>query len=94
SGHYPTIDIEQSISRAMPQIVSAEHLRQAQMVKQRYSRYRQVQDLLALGGYQPGKDPQLDTAIASYPAICAYLQQGMQEKVTLSDSTEQLLQLR
>ncbi|MCQ8858315.1 flagellar protein export ATPase FliI [Plesiomonas shigelloides] len=94
SGHYPAIDIEQSISRAMPQIVSPEHLRQAQLVKQRYSRYRQVQDLLALGGYQPGQDPQLDTAIASYPAICAYLQQGMQEKVTLADSTEQLLQLR
>lgn len=94
SGHYPAIDIEQSISRAMPQIVSSEHLRQAQLVKQRYSRYRQVQDLLALGGYQPGQDSQLDTAIASYPAICAYLQQGMQEKVTLADSTEQLLQLR
>ncbi|WP_428449273.1 flagellar protein export ATPase FliI [Photobacterium nomapromontoriensis] len=92
-GHYPAIDIEQSISRAMPQVVSPEQLAQAQRTKQLYARYRQVQDLISLGGYQPGQDPQLDLAVRSYPAICQFLQQRMDEKVTLQDSQMQLLQL-
>lgn len=91
-GHYPAIDIEQSISRAMPNIVSPEHLQSAQLVKRRYARYRQVQDLIALGGYQPGQDPELDSAVQMYPAICGFLQQGMHESAPLPDSIQQLQQ--
>ncbi len=92
-GHYPAIDIEQSISRAMPQIVSPDHLRRAQRVKQLYARYRQVQDLMSLGGYQAGQDRTLDLAVQAYPFICQYLQQGMYEKVTLNDSLNLMMQL-
>ncbi|WP_434357928.1 flagellar protein export ATPase FliI [Parasalinivibrio latis] len=92
-GHYPAIDVEQSISRAMPQIVSPDHLRRAQRVKQLYARYRQVQDLMSLGGYQAGQDRTLDLAVQAYPAICQYLQQGMYEKVTLNDSLNLMMQL-
>ncbi|EMD1178625.1 flagellar protein export ATPase FliI, partial [Vibrio harveyi] len=73
-GHYPAIDIEQSISRAMPQIVSKEHLKHAQTIKQQYARYRQVQDLISLGGYQAGADLSLDKAVQNYPLICQFLQ--------------------
>ncbi|MGF1769153.1 flagellar protein export ATPase FliI [Enterovibrio makurazakiensis] len=92
-GHYPAIDIEQSISRAMPQIVSPDHLRRAQRVKQLYARYRQVQELISLGGYQPGSDRTLDLAVQAYPSICQFLQQTMNEKVTLNDSLGQIMQL-
>ncbi|WP_281223193.1 flagellar protein export ATPase FliI [Photobacterium sanguinicancri] len=92
-GHYPAIDIEQSISRAMPQVVSPEQLKQAQQIKQRYARYRQIQDLIALGGYQPGQDPSLDIAVQQYPAICQFLQQGMQERVMLEETQHAMMQL-
>ncbi|GAB3532632.1 flagellar protein export ATPase FliI [Photobacterium alginatilyticum] len=92
-GHYPAIDIEQSISRAMPQVVAPEQLKKAQQVKQLYARYRQVQDLISLGGYQPGQDQNLDMAVHYYPEICGFLQQGMQEQVPLADSQQQLMQL-
>ncbi|MCW8330703.1 flagellar protein export ATPase FliI [Photobacterium sp. SDRW27] len=92
-GHYPAIDIEQSISRAMPQVVTPEQLQKAQRVKQLYARYRQVQDLISLGGYQPGQDQNLDMAVHYYPEICGFLQQGMHDQVLLADSQQQLMQL-
>ncbi|MFC1507684.1 flagellar protein export ATPase FliI [Pseudomonadota bacterium] len=92
-GHYPAIDIEQSISRAMPQVVAPEQLQKAQRVKQLYARYRQVQDLISLGGYQQGQDQNLDMAVHYYPEICGFLQQGMNERVLLADSQQQLMQL-
>lgn len=92
-GHYPAIDIEQSISRAMPQIVSSEHLKRAQRVKQLYARYRQVQELISLGGYQQGADHELDLAVQAYPSICQFLQQTMHENVTLTDSMDQFMQI-
>ncbi|WP_064601633.1 flagellar protein export ATPase FliI [Photobacterium sp. J15] len=92
-GHYPAIDIEQSISRAMPQVVTQEQLRKAQRVKQLYARYRQVQDLISLGGYQPGQDPNLDLAVQSYPEICGFLQQGIHDSVPLEESQQQLMHL-
>lgn len=92
-GHYPAIDIEQSISRAMPQVVSQEQLKQAQQIKQRYARYRQIQDLIALGGYQPGQDHNLDLAVQQYPAVCQFLQQGMHESVTLAETQAAMAQL-
>ncbi|OAN16706.1 flagellar protein export ATPase FliI [Photobacterium jeanii] len=92
-GHYPAIDIEQSISRAMPQVVSQEQLKQAQLIKQRYARYRQIQDLIALGGYQPGQDHNLDLAVQQYPAVCQFLQQGMHESVTLAETQAAMAQL-
>ncbi|MGV8590702.1 flagellum-specific ATP synthase FliI, partial [Pseudomonas aeruginosa] len=48
-GHYPAIDIEASISRVMPQVVEAEHLRDAQRFKQLWSRYQPRRDLISAG---------------------------------------------
>src|SRR5690606_31335645 len=66
-GHYPAIDIEASISRAMPQIVPPDHLRQAQQLKQLYARYQQSRDLISVGAYAAGSDPLTDKAIAAMP---------------------------
>lgn len=78
-GHYPAIDVEASVSRVMPQIVPEEWLRKAQLCKQLMSHYRQNQDLIAVGAYQPGSDQVLDVAIDRMPRIKAMLRQGLRE---------------
>src|SRR5690554_1129599 len=92
-GHYPAIDIEASISRAMPQIVTPEHLRQAQQLKQLYARYQQSRDLISVGAYAAGSDPMTDKAIARMPAIQAFLRQGLRESFSLEQSRAELEQL-
>ena len=83
-GHYPAIDIEASISRAMPQVVTPEYLKQAQRFKQLYARYQQVRDLLSVGAYAKGSDPDTDRAIQLIPAMRMFLQQGLHEPVRLA----------
>ncbi|MFT5721070.1 MAG: flagellum-specific ATP synthase [Motiliproteus sp.] len=92
-GHYPAIDVEASISRAMPQVVSAQHLAMAQRLKQINSRYSQNRDLISVGAYQPGSDPEIDRAIERVPHFRAFLQQGLDEKVTFSESVQKLHQV-
>ncbi|WP_017461975.1 flagellar protein export ATPase FliI [Dyella ginsengisoli] len=93
AGHYPAIDIEASISRVMPAVVRREHLRSAQRFRQIYSAYRQQRDLIAVGAYQKGSDPQVDHAIAMWPRLRAFLQQEVDEPVTLVQGIEALCAL-
>lgn len=90
AGHYPAIDIEQSISRAMTNLVSPEHLEKTRRFKQLYSRYQRARDLLAVGAYAAGSDPLLDRAIAIYPDLEAFLQQGIDECARQSSSIAEL----
>ncbi len=82
-GHYPAIDIGASVSRVMPQVVSPEWQGLAVNLRQLWGRYQQVRELLPLGGYQPGADPQMDEAVQRYPAIASCLQQGIQEETPI-----------
>jgi flagellum-specific ATP synthase len=86
SGHYPAIDIEASISRAMINLVSPAHQEAARYLKQLYSRYQRNRDLISVGAYKPGSDPSIDQAIEAYPEIESFLQQGIQECATVQDS--------
>ncbi len=90
AGHYPAIDVEASISRAMTEITSDEHLAAAQRFKKMYAVYRQHRDLISVGAYQPGSDPQVDEAIVLYPQLTSFLQQGMNEAVSLAESVSVL----
>jgi flagellum-specific ATP synthase len=92
-GHYPAIDIEASISRVMPQVVSPEHLKQAQRFKQLWSRYQQSRDLISVGAYVPGGDPDTDLAIARQPAMARYLKQSLGESESMAESVRQLAQV-
>jgi len=89
-GHYPAIDVEASVSRVMPQIVDADWLKKAQLAKQLMSHYRQNQDLISVGAYQPGTDQLLDVAIERLPKIKAMLQQGIKEGCDLEASKQHL----
>lgn len=84
-GIYPAIDVEASISRAMQNIVSEEHLKMMQRFKQLSSRYQQNRDLVAIGAYSPGADPETDLAIERFPHLRAFIQQGLKQPVHLAE---------
>jgi flagellum-specific ATP synthase len=86
SGHYPAIDVEQSISRAMHNITSLEHQKLARKLKQLNSRYMRSVDLINVGAYEAGSDAVLDIAIARHDSIDAFLQQGIAERSSVEES--------
>ncbi|MDR2364907.1 MAG: flagellar protein export ATPase FliI [Zoogloeaceae bacterium] len=86
AGHYPAIDVEQSISRAMVNLVTPEHLNLARRFKFLFSRYQRARDLLAVGAYAAGSDPVLDEAIRLYPRMEKYLQQDFSERAPFAAS--------
>ncbi|MEW5863060.1 MAG: flagellar protein export ATPase FliI [Pseudomonadota bacterium] len=85
-GHFPAIDIEASVSRVMPALVPPARLEAARAFRRLYSRYRHNRDLFAVGAYVAGGDPVLDRAVALWPAMEAFLQQGMRELADLESS--------
>lgn len=90
SGHYPAIDIEASISRAMTALIDREQFQQVSRFKQAFSRYQRNRDLIAVGAYAAGNDPQLDEAIALYPALSGFLQQDLQHSVSYAEAQAHL----
>lgn len=90
SGHYPAIDIEASISRAMTSLISPESFEQVRGFKQLYSRYQRSRDLISVGAYTPGSDPLLDKAIMLHPRLETFLQQGIFECAGYADSAARL----
>lgn len=90
AGHYPAIDVALSISRVMPDIVSAEHLALAMRFKQLYADYQQNRDLLLVGAYQKGSDPTLDQAIEMNPKLKQFLKQGFQEAADFESALKAL----
>jgi len=83
AGHYPAIDIEASISRAQPDLLSEEALERVRRFKYLYSRYMRSRDLLAVGAYVPGADLVLDEGVRLYPGMQGYLMQGVRERAPL-----------
>ncbi|HMM55183.1 MAG TPA: flagellar protein export ATPase FliI [Candidatus Desulfobacillus sp.] len=89
-GHYPAIDIEASISRAMTGLIKPQHLDMVRRFKHLYSRYQRSRDLISVGAYAAGSDPVIDQAIALQPAFEAFLQQGMDERENYQDAVVKL----
>ncbi len=83
AGHYPAIDIEASISRAQPDLLSDDALERTRRFKYLYSRYMRSRDLLAVGAYVPGADLVLDEGVRLFPKMQGYLMQGMRERAPL-----------
>ncbi len=93
AGHYPAIDIEASISRAMTSLIDEEHYRRVRNFKQMLASYQRNRDLISVGAYVAGSDPLLDKAMTLYPQMEAYLQQGIFERSGYQDACQQLQQL-
>ena len=90
AGHYPAIDIGQSISRCMSQVTAREHQLSARTLKQLYAEYQSIKPLIPLGGYVAGADPKADKAVNLAPAITRFLQQEVQEAALLDKTITDL----
>lgn len=90
AGHYPAIDIEASISRAMTALISEEHYARVRNFKQLLSSFQRNRDLISVGAYAKGSDPMLDRAITLWPHLEAFLQQGILEKADWESSIQAL----
>ena len=92
-GIYPAIDVNQSISRLMTDIVSTQHQKNAQILRKYLSKYNENRDLVLMGGYVQGQDHDLDQALALWPEILKFLQQSENEICDFDRSHDQLAKL-
>ena len=90
SGHYPAIDIERSISRVMPSVVSSEHFDLAVSTRRSISKYLQSRDIVSMGAYAPGADKELDRSIRLWPLLERFTRQGLNERYSFSESFKAL----
>lgn len=90
NNHYPAIDVLASVSRLMPDIAGAAHNRYAGQIKSLMAAYADAQDLIAIGAYKNGSNPQVDKAIALYDAINGLLRQGINDRFTFEDAVSML----
>lgn len=92
-GIYPAIDVNQSISRLMNDIVSQPQQKNAQTLRKYLSKYNENKDLVLMGGYVQGQDPDLDQALALWPEILKFLHQDENEVCDFETSHDQLSKL-
>lgn len=88
--HFPAIDLLQSTSRVMRDIVGREHDGAARSLLELIARYRQSEDLILLGAYKEGMNKTLDRAVQAQDAINAYLRQDIDQSATLASSVQSL----
>ena len=89
--HFPAIDIMTSVSRVMNEVVTPEHLKAAQRMRQLMAVYRDAEDLIHIGAYVKGSSAKIDESIAKIDAINDFLCQGIFE-VDTYEATEEKLQ--
>jgi len=93
ANQYPAIDILQSVSRLQSQLSSPEHAKHARAVRSALSAYRQAEDLIQLGAYVAGSNPQLDKAIQARPQMLEFLRQDPTAECPRAETLRQLGQI-
>jgi flagellum-specific ATP synthase len=91
SGHYPAIDVLQSVSRLVSEIVTPEVQAAGQQVRAALAAYRDKEDLISIGAYQRGSDPLVDLAIDQRPTINEFLRQRVDDPTIAADADARLL---
>lgn len=92
-GHYPAIDPLESVSRLMPEVVAPEHRQAAEAVRRLLALYRDAEDLVSVGAYARGSNPETDLALRARPDILRFLRQGIAERASWEETREGLLAL-
>ena len=92
-GHYPAIDVLESLSRLMPEVTSAEHCRAATAVRELLAAYREHEDVISVGAYRKGANRTVDAAIELRDEINRFLKQPVSQRTTLDDARNGLLLL-
>jgi flagellum-specific ATP synthase len=88
--HYPAIDILNSVSRCMIDIVSPEHMQAAQRMRSAYAIYKEAEDMINVGAYVEGKNRRIDYAISKYDLITGFLKQGVEETNNFEEDIDKL----
>lgn len=91
--HYPAIDVLQSISRCMSQIATKEHKSAAGKLKNVLATYNEAEDLINIGAYRAGSNPNIDNAIAKIDSVNRFLLQETDAKFTLEETIDMLKNL-
>ena len=91
--HYPAVDVLNSISRVMDDIVDEEHKQYARRLKEILSTHRKAEDLINIGAYVSGSNPKIDYAIKMIDQINNYLRQNIAESITFEESLSDLKSL-
>lgn len=85
-GHFPAIEILESASRVMNDIVPPEGMKLASMARDVLATYREAEDLITIGAYKPGQNPRVDRAVQLIDKVTDFLKQPARDKVTMQDS--------
>ncbi len=91
--HYPAIDVLQSISRVMPNIISKEHLEASRKFLELLAIYRESEDLINIGAYEKGSSPKIDNAINKIDELNSVLKQRVNEKSTLEEVIQKMIEV-
>ncbi|XPV77139.1 MAG: FliI/YscN family ATPase [Desulfovibrio sp.] len=91
-GHYPAIDVLRSVSRLRSDITPPEIQHAGNEILGRLATHKKVEDMINIGAYQQGANPEIDLAIAALPAINEYLQQSVDQGATIEECYSYLLQ--
>lgn len=92
-GWYPPVAVLDSISRLMPSVTAAPHLEQAALLRRLMAIYARSEDLVRIGAYKPGSDPDLDRALRARAALRSFLTQDAAEQVRFGDTLRRLAAL-
>lgn len=90
-GHFPAVDILQSVSRLMPAVVSPEHRLSAQKLREIYATYFDAEDLINIGAFAPGSNRRIDGAISLIDRINEFLVQPVRQRTSFAETEKQLL---
>ena len=90
SNHYPPIDVLASVSRVMPDIIMPEHLEAFGTMKNMIAVYREAEDLINIGAYKKGANPEIDRAVMFHAAVQSFLRQSMNESYTFEQTLEMM----
>lgn len=89
-GQFPAIEVLESVSRVMSEIVSTEVIEHASDLRDILATYREIEDLITIGAYKPGQNPRVDRAVKLIDPVIKFLKQTPKEKVGLAESLQQL----
>jgi FliI/YscN family ATPase len=91
--HYPSIDVLNSVSRVMPAVTTQAHVQKAAWIRKHMATYEKARDLVNIGAYVGGSDPEIDAALQVMPDINSFLQQGKAEVSDFKATLERMEQI-
>jgi flagellum-specific ATP synthase len=89
-GHFPAIDVLRSVSRLRTDVCPQDAMENGRVVISRLATFKRVEDMVNIGAYAPGSNPDIDKAISALPLINAFLRQNIEDRHSLQDSLTQL----